>query len=118
MDQIAIVVPFGDHSNASDYTAAVGEYFARCRRNVVPSAGSHGLDGDHNRLFRLFADALDFLIDLLGSSNPASRCIYVQDDGFDRVVICEFLELGNYRLWLDDHAFKVHDADFVPESPK
>ena len=40
----------------------------------------------------------------------------MQDDGLDGVVVGEFLELGDHRLGLDDHAFEVDDADLVAEA--
>ena len=40
----------------------------------------------------------------------------MQDNCFDRIVISEFLELGNSNARRNDDPLEVHDADLVPKA--
>src|SRR5207237_10683888 len=59
------------------------------------------------------ADASHLARDLFRSCCAASRRIHVQDDGFDGIVIGEFLQPLDGLLSINDDAFQVHDANFV-----
>jgi hypothetical protein len=40
----------------------------------------------------------------------------MNDDGLDRVVIPEFLQLPDNGIWVNDDAFEIYDSDLVSKA--
>ena len=62
---------------------------------------------DHDALFLHVADALDFAINFFRRSHATARRIYMNDDGFDGIVIAELLELSDDSFGIQDDAFQT-----------
>jgi len=63
----------------------------------------------------LIADAFDLAVDLFRRSHTATRRIDMNNDGFDGVVIAEFLNLLYHRAGVENDAFQFDHANLVPK---
>src|SRR5205807_7375733 len=108
--------PLSNHADAAHKAAMVGENLIAGRGDVIAAAGADGLDRSDHFLFLLALDALHFAIDLFRRSHSATRRVHVQDDGFDRTVVPELLELPDYDFRRDNYPFQVHHPNLVSET--
>src|SRR5579863_6604779 len=99
LQKVAIVHPLRDHADRANNAALVCVNLVASGRDVERTAGTHRLDRDDN-LFLLFsAYALYFPVNLFRRRNSPTRGIHMQNNGLDRRIVTELLQLTNHGLW-------------------
>src|SRR5882724_2034411 len=114
--ELAVVDPLGDDTDRSHHAAVIGINLVGRGRDVVSAAGAHGFDRGYNVFLLLIADAFDLAVDLFRRSHTATRRIDMNNDGFDGVVIAEFLNLLYHRAGVENDAFQFDHANLVPKT--
>src|SRR5262249_38082590 len=104
-----------NHADRPDYATAVGINLVGCRGNIVSTACSHRLNGRGDIFFLLITDALDFAVDFLRRSNPATRRIYMDDDRLDGIVVGQLAQLIHSFCGTQDDSVEIDDTDLLPE---
>src|SRR5579863_1042102 len=114
--KVAIVHPLCDYADGANNAALVRIDLVAGRSDVERTTGTHRLDRDDN-LFLLFsAYALHFPVNLFRRRNSPTRGIHMQNNGLDRRIVTELLQLTNHGLWRENHAVEIDHANAVPEA--
>ena len=116
LDQLFIVVPFSNDADGADDAGLIGKDFAGRRRHVIGAAGAHRLDGRHNRLLLLIANAQHLAINFFRSRRSPAGRVHMQNNGFYRAVVGKLLELLDSIFWTEDDPFQINYRDLVAEA--